>query len=47
MSDDTSGLKVIAIIEAAKGLLALLVGIGAHALTGENLQRGKYKTVVE
>lgn len=34
-----SGLKAIALIEATKGLLALLVGIGAHELAGKNLQQ--------
>lgn len=33
-----SGLKVIAILEASKGLLALMVAFGLHLLLGQNLQ---------
>lgn len=33
-----SGLKPIALFEASKGLLALLVALGIHELAGDNLQ---------
>lgn len=33
-----SGLKIIALVEATKGALALLVGLGLHALAGKNIQ---------
>jgi uncharacterized membrane protein (DUF2068 family) len=39
MTSSKNGLKAIAIIEAFKGLLALLVGFGLHALAGRNLQQ--------
>ncbi|MEH6453702.1 MAG: DUF2127 domain-containing protein [Psychromonas sp.] len=39
MHNKFSGLKAIAIIEASKGLVALLVGLGAHELAGQNLKQ--------
>jgi len=33
------GLKPIALIEASKGLLAIIVGLGIHQLAGDNLQQ--------
>lgn len=39
MTSSKNGLKAIAIIEAFKGLLSLLVGFGLHALAGQNLEQ--------
>jgi uncharacterized membrane protein (DUF2068 family) len=39
MTPTKNGLKAIAVIEAFKGLLSLLVGFGLHALAGRNLQQ--------
>jgi uncharacterized membrane protein (DUF2068 family) len=36
---DQKGLKPIAIFEASKGLIALLIGLGIHELAGENIQQ--------
>jgi len=33
------GLKPIAVIEASKGLLALIISLGLHQLMGENIQQ--------
>jgi uncharacterized membrane protein (DUF2068 family) len=38
MSEKLSGLRTIALLEAAKGGLAFIVAIGLHTLTGQNLQ---------
>lgn len=38
MASPQKGLKAVAILEATKGILALLVGLGLHVLAGENLQ---------
>lgn len=38
MTTTKNGLKAIAALEFFKGLLALLVGFGLHALAGQNLQ---------
>jgi uncharacterized membrane protein (DUF2068 family) len=38
MSNKRKGLKSIAVFEATKGILALLVGVSAHALAGQNIQ---------
>jgi uncharacterized membrane protein (DUF2068 family) len=38
MSSPQKGLKAVAILEATKGILALLVGFGLHILAGENIQ---------
>ncbi|MEL0169858.1 MAG: DUF2127 domain-containing protein [Pseudomonadaceae bacterium] len=35
----TTGLKPIAVFEASKGVLALLVAFGIHELAGDNLQQ--------
>jgi uncharacterized membrane protein (DUF2068 family) len=35
---DQKGLKPIAIFEASKGLIALLIGLGIHKLAGDNQQ---------
>ncbi|WP_428036025.1 DUF2127 domain-containing protein [Amphritea sp.] len=39
MFDTANGLKVIALLEATKGVLSLLVGFGIHALAGDNIQQ--------
>ncbi len=39
MNNNFNGLKAIAVLEASKGLFALLVGLGAHELAGQNLQQ--------
>ncbi|MCH1923954.1 DUF2127 domain-containing protein [Shewanella sp. C32] len=39
MASSKSGLKVIAALEAFKGVLSLLVGFGLHVLAGRNLQQ--------
>ena len=39
MTSSKNGLKAIAVVEAFKGLLSLLVGFGIHALAGRNLQQ--------
>ncbi|WP_025523709.1 DUF2127 domain-containing protein [Vibrio parahaemolyticus] len=39
MTSSGNGLKAIAALEAFKGMLSLLVGIGLHVLAGENLQQ--------
>lgn len=39
MSDSANGLKVIALLEASKGIISLLVGLGIHALAGDNIQQ--------
>ncbi|MFD2176096.1 DUF2127 domain-containing protein [Veronia pacifica] len=33
-----SGLKVVALLEAIKGLVSLIVGFGIHELAGQNIQ---------
>lgn len=33
------GLRLVAILEASKGCLALVVGLGLHALAGQNVQQ--------
>ena len=38
MNTVTNGLKAIALLEASKGIISLMVGFGLHALAGENLQ---------
>jgi uncharacterized membrane protein (DUF2068 family) len=38
MAAPQKGLKAVAMLEATKGILALLVGLGLHVLAGENLQ---------
>lgn len=38
MSGETRVLKVIATMEACKGILSLVVGLGLHVLAGENLR---------
>ena len=35
----TKGLKAIALLEASKGIVSLVVGFGLHALAGQNLQQ--------
>ncbi|NVK72674.1 MAG: DUF2127 domain-containing protein [Oceanospirillaceae bacterium] len=39
MTSSKKGLKAIAMIEAFKGLMSLVVGFGIHLLAGENLQK--------
>ncbi|MBU1467521.1 MAG: DUF2127 domain-containing protein [Gammaproteobacteria bacterium] len=39
MTPSKNGLKAIAFIEALKGLMSLIVGLGIHVLAGENLQK--------
>uniref|UniRef100_A6VYT4 DUF2127 domain-containing protein n=1 Tax=Marinomonas sp. (strain MWYL1) TaxID=400668 RepID=A6VYT4_MARMS len=39
MTPSKNGLKAIAVIEALKGLMSLIVGLGIHVLAGENLQK--------
>ena len=38
MSTQKSGLKLIASLEALKGVVSLLVGFGIHELAGQNIQ---------
>ncbi|WPC72416.1 DUF2127 domain-containing protein [Vibrio porteresiae] len=38
MSKSTKGLKAVASLEACKGVLSLLVGLGLHVLAGKNLE---------
>tara|TARA_R110002049_G_scaffold95572_5_gene234755 strand:+ start:1564 stop:2022 length:459 start_codon:yes stop_codon:yes gene_type:complete len=39
MSKIKNGLKAIAVLEASKGIIALLVGLGIHELVGKNIQQ--------
>ena len=39
MSNIKKGLKVVAILEAFKGLISLLVGLSIHELSGKNIQK--------
>ena len=39
MTSSENGLKAIAVLEAFKGLLALMVAVGIHMLAGRNLQQ--------
>lgn len=39
MSKRKNGLKVIALLEASKGLVSLVVGLGIHKLAGTNVQK--------
>ncbi len=39
MNTPQIGLRLIAIVEAAKGTLALLISLGVHALMGKNLEQ--------
>jgi len=38
MSELKKGLKAVAVLEATKGTLALLVGLGIHTLAGKNVE---------
>jgi len=40
------GLKTIALLEASKGLLAIIVSFGLHALAGENIQQAAERLVM-
>lgn len=39
MPNTKSGLKAVAILEASKGLISLIVGLGIHELAGKNIQK--------
>ncbi|WP_421851240.1 DUF2127 domain-containing protein [Marinomonas sp.] len=39
MTSSKNGLKAVAVIEALKGLMSLVVGLGIHVLAGQNLQK--------
>ena len=38
MTTKNNGIKAIALLEASKGIISLLVGFGLHSLAGQNLQ---------
>ena len=39
MSNKKNGLKAVAILEASKGLISLIVGLGIHQLADKNIQQ--------
>ena len=39
MSNIKSGLKAVAVLEASKGMMALIVGVCIHQLAGKNIQQ--------
>lgn len=39
MPNTKNGLKAVAILEASKGLVSLIVGLGIHQLAGKNIQQ--------
>lgn len=45
MHNNTAGLRTIAMFEASKGLLAFIVAIGIHALSGQNIQQAMEQLV--
>ncbi|HFF4066020.1 TPA: DUF2127 domain-containing protein, partial [Vibrio cholerae O1] len=38
MSNTHQGLKAVAILESAKGIVSLLLGLGLHHVAGDSLQ---------